>query len=71
MSKLPKEVWVDREALIRPAICSHVSKRNEFEPGVRVYRAKLIDQQFAWGFSLAILLGGLWTLGLLMTSGRL
>lgn len=42
-TSLPKKIWVDREALVRPQICSHMAFKNEFDPGVPCY----IDDNFA------------------------
>nr|BFD58938.1 hypothetical protein CKG001_10450 [Bdellovibrio sp. CKG001] len=44
-NKLPHEVWVDREALIRPALSSYVSNKNEIEDGVRMYPADRVDRE--------------------------
>lgn len=71
MSNLPREFWADREALLRTNICTHVSKRNEFEPGVRCYTADKSDKEFIWGMFAAFGFGVVWTLGLLFLTGRL
>lgn len=66
---LPKEFWADREALVRMNICTHVSKTNEFEPGVRCYVADESDHSFTWGIFLAFGFGVLWTLGIQLLVG--
>lgn len=68
-TNLPKEFWVDREALIRPQICSHISKRNEFEPGVRCYEADSCDDDYAWVIFWSFCFGILWTLAILWFGG--
>lgn len=45
MAKLPREAWVDREALIRPTLSAYVSNKNEIEDGVRVYMADQVDRE--------------------------
>lgn len=56
-TNLPKEFWVDREALVRPQICSHISKRDEFEPGVRCYVADLFDNEVLVWIGIAVIAG--------------
>lgn len=70
-SKLPTEIWVDREAMLRPNICSHISKRNEFEPGVRMRPADELEDNFAWWIFSAFAFGVVWTLALLFIVGSL
>lgn len=70
-TKLPKEIWVDREAIVRPNICSHISKKNEFEPGVRVYPADHVDQNFDWWIFVGFAFGIVWTLAVLFFTGVL
>lgn len=70
-SKLPKEIWVDREAIVRPNICSHISSRNEFEPGVRVHTSDQCDREFEIGLFAAFVFGVLWAITILFVMGRL
>ena len=65
------EFWVDAEALQRNNICTHISRQNEFEPGVRCYVADHADNQFTWGLIAAMAFGVVWTLGLLWLAGSL
>lgn len=71
MSKVPKEFWADREALVRMNICTHIAKNNEFEPGVLCYTADSADDDFVTGVFIAFVFGVIWTLGLLFLTGRL
>lgn len=65
------EFYVDAEVLKRNNICTHISRKNEFEPGVRCYVADPADNQFTWGIVGAMAFGVIWTLGILWLAGRL
>lgn len=57
-----KEFYADHEALLRPNICTHLSKQNEFDPGVKCYEAKSADEYFSWRVILGMFFGVVWTL---------
>ncbi len=69
-SNLPRYVYIDREAIIRPNICSHVARANEFEPGIKAYlEPNRRSNEFLKGFLVAIFASAVFGLFLLAYVG--